>query len=135
MPAIKKFCFVSLLLFLFSAAPYAQKNYKNFKVSVYARSYEVARMGDPSYIEPIWDELSRQVKVDKIYLETHRDLVMVPQQTLDSAKAFFKARGVEVAGGITYTINEANQFQTFCYSTPADRKESTGNSRIHGKEF
>jgi hypothetical protein len=27
-----------------------------------------------NWLEPIWNEISRQVHVDKIYLETHRDM-------------------------------------------------------------
>lgn len=46
---------------------------------------------------------------------------IVPQETLDAAKKFFKAHGVEVAGGITYTINERDNFHTYCYNTPEER--------------
>ena len=42
--------------------------------------------------------------------------------TLEQAKKFFHDRGIETAGGITYTINEANSFETFCYSNPEHRK-------------
>lgn len=99
------------------------QQYKNFKVAVYSRAYETREMGNRAYIEPIWNELSAQLKVDKIYLETHRDLIIVDQQTLDAAKQFFKSRGVAVAGGITYTVSEPNRFETFCYSNPEHRKK------------
>jgi hypothetical protein len=99
------------------------QQYKNFRVAVYSRAYETREMGKREYIEPIWNELSAQLKVDKIYLETHRDLIIVDQQTLDAAKQFFKSRGVEVAGGITYTVSEPNRFETFCYSNPEHRKK------------
>jgi hypothetical protein len=92
-------------------------------VAVYSRAYETREMGKREYIEPIWNELSAQLKVDKIYLETHRDLIIVDQQTLDAAKQFFKSRGVAVAGGITYTVSEPNRFETFCYSNPEHRKK------------
>lgn len=99
------------------------QQHRNFRVAVYARAYETREMGNRDYIEPIWNELSAQLKVDKIYLETHRDLIIVDQQTLDAAKQFFKSRGVEVAGGITYTVSEPNRFETFCYSNPEHRKK------------
>lgn len=92
-------------------------------MAVYSRAYETREMGKREYIEPIWNELSAQLKVDKIYLETHRDLIIVDQPTLDAAKQFFKSRGVEVAGGITYTVSEPNRFETFCYSNPGHRKK------------
>ena len=59
--------------------------------------------------------------MDKIYLETHRDMLLVDDATLDKAKKFFEKQGLEVAGGITYTISEPNDFETFSYSDPKDR--------------
>ena len=93
-------------------------NYKSFTVAIYARAYEVDKMSDPHYLDSTWNIISKQMKVDKIYLETHRDKLIVPQKTIDAAKKFFKSKGLEVAGGITYTINDGNNFQTFSYATP-----------------
>lgn len=119
---MKRFAFlICIFSFLISTA----QQYNNFKVAVYCRAYEVRLMGDTNnYLKPIWNEMSRQVKVDKVYLETHRDLIIVNQDTLNIAKKFFKDRGIEVAGGITLTISEPNRFQTFCYSDAGDRKKS-----------
>lgn len=97
--------------------------YKHFKVAIYSRSYETQLMSDSQWLNKVWTETTRQVKIDKIYLETHRDLLIVDQKTLDTAKAYFKQKGVEVAGGITWTIDESNNFQTFCYSDPEHRKK------------
>ncbi len=93
-------------------------------------------MGDTTnYLKPLWNEISRQLKVDKVYLETHRDLIIVNQDTLNIAKKFFKDRGIEVAGGITLTISEPNRFQTFCYSDPEDRKKVKALSEYTAKNF
>ena len=92
--------------------------YENFKVSVYSRAYETREMNDVKWIEPRWTEITRQVHVDKIYLETHRDLIVVNEATLRTAKQFFADRGVQTAGGITLTVNERNRFETFCYTNP-----------------
>ncbi|NDV82560.1 hypothetical protein D0T87_11300 [Bacteroides sp. 51] len=97
-------------------------NYKSFKVSVYTRAYEVEKMKDLHWLDSTWTIISNQLKVDKIYLETHRDLLIVPSETLEQAKKYFQSKGIEVGGGITYTINEANSFETFCYSDPEHRK-------------
>lgn len=130
---------LSALLLLLPAAlcfNAAAQHYKNFRVSVYCRAYEVKLMADTSnYLKPMWSEISRQVKVDKIYLETHRDLIVVDQATLNTAKKFFKDRGIEVAGGITLTISEPNRFQTFCYSNPEDRKKVKELSEYTAKNF
>lgn len=112
------------------------QHYNNFKVAVYCRAYEVKEMKDTAgYLRPIWDEITRQCKIDKVYLETHRDLLIVDQNTLNAAKKFFRDRGVQIAGGITYTISEPNRFQTFCYSNPEDRKKVKEIAEYTAKNF
>ena len=106
-----------------SAALASGNNYKNFDIAIYSRVYETRQMKDPAWLESHWEAISRNMKVDKIYLETHRDTVMVDQETLDQAKKFFLSKGVKVSGGITATINERNRFETFCYSDPAMRQK------------
>ena len=113
-------CIVAMLLLLAPAFP-GRADHKSFKVSVYVRAQEVQKMKDPAWLASTWKTISEQLDVDKIYLETHRDLQLVDDETLEAAKAFFKKQGLEVAGGITYTINEANEFETFSYSDPEDR--------------
>src|SRR6266542_2202985 len=126
-------CFVLVICFCLSA--FSQK-YKNFKVSIYSRADENQKMVNKTgYLKPIWNEITRQLKVDKIYLETHRDLIIVDQKTLDIAKKFFRDRSIEVAGGITYTISEPNRFQTFCYSDPKDRKKIKEIAEYTAKNF
>lgn len=119
--------FKSALVFLFLLSGlltcYSQPGYKNFKVAVYVRSYEVRKMGDLHWLDSIWTDITAHLHVDKIYLETHRDLVMVQEDTLEMVKKYFNDKGIETAGGITYTVYEPNRFQTFCYSTPEHRQK------------
>jgi hypothetical protein len=110
-------------------------NYKNFEVSVYARAYEVRDMADQTKLEDSWKLISQQVKIDKIYLETHRDQIIVPEKTLESAIRFFKSKGLKVAGGITFTINESNNFETFCFSNPEHRKKAKEIAEYTAKYF
>lgn len=110
-------------------------NYKNFGVAVYCRVYEVRQMKDPAYLENTWAAISKHVKVDKVYLETHRDTIVVDQETLDRAKSFFESKGVSVAGGITATINESNQFETYCYSNPEQRRKLRQVVEFTAKNF
>ena len=112
----------SVLLGLLLAAVPATAQHKNFKVSVYVRAYEVDKMKDTQWLESTWKTISSQLDVDKIYLETHRDMLLVDDATLEKAKKFFQKQGLEVAGGITYTISEPNDFETFSYSDPKDRE-------------
>ena len=98
-------------------------SYHNFRVAVYARAYEVQQMKDPAWLESRWAAITSGLKVDKIYLETHRDGVIPDQATLDRAKQFFKSKGVETAGGIATVVNERNRFETFVYTNPEHRKK------------
>lgn len=108
---------------LCAAAAQAEDGHQNFQVAVYCRAQEVDRMDDPDWLEPRWDEISRQLHVDKVYLESHRDTLLVDDDTLERAKKFFADRGIRTAGGITLTVAEGNRFQTFCYSRPDHREQ------------
>lgn len=119
---VGKFVIVALLLCMVCSGTMQAKAYESFKVSIYVRAYEVDKMKDIHWLDSTWNVISQQLEVDKIYLETHRDLLIVEDATLEQAKKFFHDRGIETAGGITYTINEANSFETFCYSNPEHRK-------------
>jgi len=100
------------------------KGYENFKVAIYAPAQNVQKMSDPNWLEENWEIISKQVKADKIYLETHRDVILVDEETIAKARKFFESKGIEVAGGITYTIMESNRFKTFCYTDPKQRKRA-----------
>lgn len=78
-------------------------------------------MKDPAWLEANWGIVERQVKVDKVYLETHRDLIIVDPATLAAAKTFFAKKGIQTAGGIALVRNESNRFETFCYSNAGQR--------------
>jgi hypothetical protein len=95
--------------------------YHSFNAAVYVRAYEVDRMKDDQWLQQSWEVISRAVKVNKVYLESHRDTLLVDGATLEKAKAFFAARGIQTFGGITWTRNESNRFETFCYANAADR--------------
>jgi len=126
---------ICILLSLIICTCFSQQ-YQNFKVSIYCTAFDVSRMGDTTgYLIPRWTEISRQLKVDKIYLETHRDLMIVDQKALDIAKMFFARRGIEIAGGITYTIKESQMFRTFCYNDPDDRRKVMEIAEYTAKNF
>ncbi len=97
------------------------KGYENFKTAIYARVYEVNQMADLNWLQERFDLMSRHAHIDKIYLETHRDMVVADEATITQARQFFEARGVSVSGGITITVNEMNRFETYCYTNPEHR--------------
>jgi len=123
---MKRLFAISMALFcpaFLAATLCGADKYQNFIASVYARVYEVRQMSDLDWLTPRWNEISRQVNIDKIYLETHRDMIVAETDTLRKLKRFFQERGVQVAGGITITVNERNRFETYCYSNEEHRKK------------
>ena len=122
-------------LVLLGAWASAAGAYENFQVAVYTRAQEVVRMSDPAWLEREWQRIAGAVHVDKVYLEVHRDGVMPDAATLEAAKAFFAARGVRTAAGITYTINEPNRFETFSYSNPEHRKRAREIVELAARHF
>ncbi len=99
------------------------KSYRHFNVAIYTRVYEVMEMGDLARLEATFEVIQRHINVDKIYLETHRDTLIADDTTLQVARSFFEARGIAVAGGITYTVNERNRFETYCYTRTDHRQK------------
>lgn len=113
----------AFVMVLFSLQASVAGHYTNFVVSVYCRAYEVRQMSDLAWLTNAWNPVGSQLKVDKVYLETHRDGVIPDQATILKAKHFFESRGIRVAGGIATVANERNRYQSFCYSTPDDRRK------------
>ncbi|MBN1782312.1 hypothetical protein JW948_14355 [bacterium] len=101
----------------------AKEAYRHFKSAVYARVYEVQKMADPVWLEKSYEVMNRTVHLDKIYLETHRDMVVIDEEALVRIIRFFQDRGIETSGGITITVNERNRFETYCYTNPEHRKK------------
>ncbi len=97
--------------------------YQNFRVAIYARTYEVLKMRDLNWLNERLDVISRYVKVGKIYLETHRDMVVADESALIQICDFLKERGLQVSGGIAVIANESNHYQTYCYSNPEHRQK------------
>jgi len=95
--------------------------YQHFKAAVYIRAYEVLKMKDPEWLRSQWAIVEAQVKVDKVYIETHRDLIIIDDETLRAVKAFFASKGIEAAAGIATVRNERNLFEVFCYTQKSHR--------------
>ncbi len=115
--------FLFLIVIFCSHSVSAVDGYKHFKASVYTRVSEVIKMKDPEWLRRTFEEMDQHLKIEKIYLETHRDWIMVEEDTLDPIIEFFRKRGIETAGGITITVDEGNMFQTFCYTNEEHRKK------------
>ena len=69
-----------------------------------------------------FDVLAKDLKIGKVYLETHRSRVTNDRETMLKVKRFFEERGIRTAGGITLVADEGREFKQFSYTDPADRR-------------
>ena len=98
--------------------------YENFRSALYVRAIDTAPLaGDISGFVAQFERIAAHVRIGKVYLETHRDLKMPDEATLTALKAYFAERGIPTSAGITVTIDETNDFRTFCYNDPFCRNK------------
>ena len=96
--------------------------YANFAVAVYIPVGVVQSFQQPKKLEEDWTRLSRQLKVDKVYIEVQRDKNLADDALLERVKKFFLDHGVQVAGGMAASDGSiGGQFKSFCYTDPNDR--------------
>ncbi|MBN2350073.1 MAG: hypothetical protein JXJ22_14630 [Bacteroidales bacterium] len=96
---------------------FSGEGYKNFDVSIYCVVDEVQQMKDPAWLKSHIEYLEKYIKIEKVYLETHRADVMADKATILSAKKYFEKKGIKVAGGITLVVHPTSgRYETFCYS-------------------
>lgn len=125
---MKKFIPTPAVLLLFGAwtgcfAAQSQNHYKSFTVSTYAIQSTVQRLMNGN-LDPAesWAALTRNLKIDKIYLEVMRNHTLVDEDGLEELKKFFKEQGVEVCGGLAYSVSESYGYQGFDYADPENRE-------------
>ena len=129
-----------ILPLLFSTAIFAPGSistatapgHDQFRVAVYIPVFVVQKMQDHAYLQKSWNDLSSQVKVDKVYIESYRSGTIATDAELESVKSFFASHNVQTAGGIAYvgrgdtagsdTPDEGGgQFVSMCYTDPKQR--------------
>jgi hypothetical protein len=117
--------------------PVAQAGrYTNLSIAVYFRYQEVQSTPDNlAQFSTSWVNVEKQVKVDKVYLETTRNRQLATEATVTAMKTFFEDRGVKVSGGLGLTVQESAGFQSFCYSTPADRDQVKAMAEFTARHF
>jgi hypothetical protein len=98
--------------------------YQNFQVAMYLRAHDVAVLGsDIAPFKERFEALCHSVKINKVYVESHRNMVIPAEATLVAVRDYLVGRGTQVAGGITATIAERSNFATYCYSNPEHRQK------------
>jgi hypothetical protein len=124
------FCCLLLPTSAFAAAPH-----QNFDVAVYIPVGIVRHFEQPGVLQREWETISRQVKVDKVYIESERDRLVASEPLLETVKKFFLDHGVRVAGGVTFSDDHSEQFSSFCYTDPADRAFVKGIMEMTARHF
>ena len=82
--------FMMSIITMCSFSAMADDGYKNFEVSVYARVFEVIKMKDPAWLKTTFEDMNQHLNMDKIYLETHRDMTVIDEESLKRIIKFFK---------------------------------------------
>jgi hypothetical protein len=117
-------------------AAQAQGHYKSFIVSTYATQGTVSGLMNGN-LDPAesWSTMTRNLKVDKIYIEVMRNHTLVDEAGLDKLKKFYQDQGVEVCGGLAYSVSEANGYQGFDYADPENREFAQKAAEMAARHF
>jgi hypothetical protein len=125
-----------LLAALISVPPVQARGYTNFSVCVYFRYQEVHSIpGNLTQFSNQWVNLEKQVKVDKVYLETTRNADLATDSDVETLKKFFNDRGIKTSGGMGLTAQESNGFQSYDYNSPSDRDKIKSMSEFTARHF
>jgi hypothetical protein len=130
--------FILFPLFIFClpvAAQPAPASQRTFKTVVYIPVGITLKMKDRQWLESSWKQLSGQLHVDKVYLETYRSRQLADEALVADVKKFFAAHGVEVAGAICFSDDDNGQFASFTYTKPEDREYVKHVSELTAKLF
>ena len=115
-----------LLAFVLYCLPIAAKQIQSqqasFKTVVYIPVGVTLKMKDHQWLESSWKQITSQLHVDKVYLETYRSRQLADEALVSDVKKFFAAHGVEVAGAICFSDEDNGQFASFTYTKPEDRE-------------
>jgi hypothetical protein len=115
---------------------HAQGHYKSFIVSTYATQGTVQRLMTGE-LDPAdsWSRLTRSLKVDKIYIEVMRNHTLVDEAGLEKLKRFYQDQGVQVCGGLAFSVSEANGYQGFDYADPENRAFAKKSVELAARHF
>lgn len=118
---MKKLLTLALLLCVFTGVYAKEGHYKHFKSVAYVMVGTINEIGTVENWEKVWAEkYENNLSLDKVYLETFRDMQFVRDDAMKAAIKFFKSKKIEVSGGITYNYSGGirQRWETFCYTNP-----------------
>ena len=106
-----------------------------FKTVIYIPAQVTMKMKDRAWLESSWAQITSQVHVDKVYLETYRSRQLADPALVAGIKQFFASKGVEVSGAICFSDDDNGQFASFTYTKPEDRAYVKHVSEMTAKLF
>lgn len=128
--------FFFLILTCLALPAKAQRNYKSFTVSTYIiQGTAQSLMNGNMDLAQSWARLTRNLKVDKVYIEVMRNHTLVDESGLEKLKKFFQDRGVQVCGGLAYSVSESNGYQGFDYADPENRAFARKAVQLAARHF
>jgi hypothetical protein len=131
---------VLLSLSFVSPARATDGKYKNFRVAIYVTRDTVAQWSNPQALAVAYDNMSRQVKFDKVYLEIAAGRTLIREDTIDPIKKFFTDRGIEVSAATAPNGNSGynganSQGGSLTFSAQADRDYLKGVAELAARHF
>jgi hypothetical protein len=121
---------------LFGAACSYAGRYTNFEVAIYIPVGVVQSFEKPQKLTDDWARISRQLRVDKVYIEVQRGRQVAGDPLLEKVKAFFLGHGVKVAGGMALSDGSVGgQFKSFCYTDNTDRQFIRKAAELAARHF
>ena len=125
-----------VIVFILLSLPLsAQQTYPAFKTVVYIPVQVTLKMQDHAWLDSSWAQLTSQLHVDKVYLETYRSRKLADPALVAGIKQFFASKGVEVSGAICFSDDDNGQFASFTYTKPEDRAYVKHVSEMTAKLF
>ena len=123
-----------------SFADAADPKYRNFRVAIYVTRDTVNRWADPQNLAVAFDNMSNQVKFDKVYLEIASGKSLVREETIEPIKKFFIDRGIQVSAATAPNGNSGynganSQGGSLCFSSVADRDYLKGVAELAARHF
>jgi len=117
-------------------SPARAGGYSNLSVCVYFRYQEVHSIpGDLARFSNQWANVEKQVKVDKVYLETTRNAQLASDAEVETLKKFFSDRGIKASGGMGLTAQENDGFRSYDYNAPAERERIKAMAEFTARHF
>ena len=99
-----------------------RNGYKNFKVAIWLEVDDMKKMADKDWLEKTFDTLQKHIKIDKVYLETYRSMVITDRSLLQRGKDFFESKGIKVSGGFMAVRGMGHRPSSFCFTNPEHRE-------------